>query len=117
MEAFGERHLAMKSAYTSKFYLEQPRYASPILFPQIMASLGKHSALGGNISNWKQTEGCSRRWGGGLGRLQRSLPACHCVLTQDTATVGDAQGTETSPSILALSSEHWAEIVLGDLEM
>ena len=55
----------MKSAYTSKFYLEQPKYASPILFPQIMSSLGKLSELGGKCFNWKQTGGHNRLWEGG----------------------------------------------------
>lgn len=55
----------MKSAYTSKFYLEEPKYASPTLFPQIMSSLGKHSELGGKMLNWKQTEGHKGLWEAG----------------------------------------------------
>lgn len=106
MEAFGKRHLAMKSAYTSKFYLEQPRYASPILFPQIMSSLGKHRALAGKISSERQTGGHSRLWEGALDAAEE--PLCHCVLVQDTA--GGAQGTQMPPSVRALSSKHWAEM-------
>lgn len=70
----------MKSAYISKFYLEQPKYASSILFPQIMSSLGKHSELGGKCFSWKQTGGHNPLWEGVPRMMQRSLA---CRLPQD----------------------------------
>ena len=92
----------MKSAYTSKFYLEQPKYASLILFPQIMSSLGKHSELDGKCFSGSEQE-CITGSGKGVPcMMQRSLA---CRLPQDAihARGWGAQSVQTPQHLRELS--------------
>lgn len=83
-EAFSQRHLATKSAYTSKFYLEQPKYASPTPSPQIALLWGSTASRAENFQVGNRQKTVTSSGKAAVGRRAGSrLP---CVLSWDTAT-------------------------------
>lgn len=92
----------MKSAYTSTFYLEQPKYASLILFPQIMSSLGKHRELDGKCFNGSKQE-CITSSGKGVPCMMKRSLACRLPQEAIHARGRGVQSVQTPQHLRELS--------------
>lgn len=77
----------MKSAYTSKFYLKQPKYASSVLLPQMMSSRGAQRVGG-------------RRWVPAEGPSSQPLPGHSPSLAEGRAQVTQAEGSPRCQIVL-----------------